>query len=301
MRRPIDPKVDCVFKALLGSNNNRNLLVHFLNATLGETLRCPIREVEILNPYNDREQADSKLSIVDIKAQDENKQQYQIEIQLLNHSGLSARIIYNWGLLYTRQLKESDPYELLKPSYSIWLLAEPLLDDQLAYFGDPEFLHVYRFRDNQGRCFHNHGGIWLLELSKFQAADVETELQRWLRFFLEAERLDSSNLPVWMQTNEMRQAMQTLKLFSDEDRAYWEYQDRISYLRIQRSLENDLKQALQEKEAVLQEREIAIQEKEAAVQEKDIAIQEKDAAVLEAARLKALLDQLHQQIKPLSE
>jgi len=32
MRRPIDPKIDCVFKALLGSEENRNLLIHFLNA-----------------------------------------------------------------------------------------------------------------------------------------------------------------------------------------------------------------------------------------------------------------------------
>jgi len=28
MRHPIDPKIDCVFKALLGSEENRNLLIH---------------------------------------------------------------------------------------------------------------------------------------------------------------------------------------------------------------------------------------------------------------------------------
>jgi hypothetical protein len=30
MKHRIDPKIDCVFKALLGSVENRNLLVHFL-------------------------------------------------------------------------------------------------------------------------------------------------------------------------------------------------------------------------------------------------------------------------------
>ena len=35
MRHPIDPKVDCVFKALLGAESNRDLLIHFLNAVLG--------------------------------------------------------------------------------------------------------------------------------------------------------------------------------------------------------------------------------------------------------------------------
>jgi len=32
MRHAIDPKIDCVFKALLGAEENRNLLIHFLNA-----------------------------------------------------------------------------------------------------------------------------------------------------------------------------------------------------------------------------------------------------------------------------
>ncbi len=52
MRHPIDPKIDCVFKALLGSEENRNLLVHFLNAILGADLRAPVVDVDILNPYN---------------------------------------------------------------------------------------------------------------------------------------------------------------------------------------------------------------------------------------------------------
>ncbi|MDP4028260.1 MAG: PD-(D/E)XK nuclease family transposase [Gallionella sp.] len=32
MLHAIDPKIDCVFKALLGNEENRNLLIHFLNA-----------------------------------------------------------------------------------------------------------------------------------------------------------------------------------------------------------------------------------------------------------------------------
>ncbi|WPL19374.1 PD-(D/E)XK nuclease family transposase [Thiorhodovibrio winogradskyi] len=71
MRHPIDPKIDCVFKALLGSQANRALLIHFLNATLGQDLAGPLTEVEILNPYNEREFLADKLSIVDVKARDQ--------------------------------------------------------------------------------------------------------------------------------------------------------------------------------------------------------------------------------------
>ena len=49
MKHLIDPKIDCVFKAVLGAEANRRLLTHFLNAVLGAALPAPIRQVEILN------------------------------------------------------------------------------------------------------------------------------------------------------------------------------------------------------------------------------------------------------------
>ena len=44
------PKIDCVFKALLGAERNRRLLIHFLNAILAGELAAPLTEVEIVNP-----------------------------------------------------------------------------------------------------------------------------------------------------------------------------------------------------------------------------------------------------------
>jgi PD-(D/E)XK nuclease family transposase len=64
MKHPIDPKIDCVFKALLGSEANQRLLIHFFNAILGADLETPVTRIEILNPYNEREFLDDKLSIV---------------------------------------------------------------------------------------------------------------------------------------------------------------------------------------------------------------------------------------------
>jgi hypothetical protein len=80
MKHRIDPKIDCVFKALLGSEENRNLLVHFLNAILTSDLAAPITEAEILNPYNDKEFLDDKLSVVDVKVKDSEGRLYQILI-----------------------------------------------------------------------------------------------------------------------------------------------------------------------------------------------------------------------------
>jgi len=149
MRHPIDPKVDCVFKALLGAESNRDLLIHFLNAVLGADLPRAITVVEIQNPYNAKEFLDDKLTVVDVKARDAAGQQYPVEVQLLNHRDLPVRILYGWVDLYSAQIKPQ---------------------------------------------------------------------QRWLKFFNEAERLDEDALPAWMQTHEMRRAMNTLKAFSENER-----------------------------------------------------------------------------------
>ena len=79
MRHSIDPKIDRFFKALLGADSNRRLLIHFLIAVLGAALPGPIRQISILNPNNEREFLDDKLSIVDVKARDDAGQIYQVE------------------------------------------------------------------------------------------------------------------------------------------------------------------------------------------------------------------------------
>ena len=246
MHHPIDPKIDCVFKALLGAEDNRALLIHFLNALLGAELPAPISAVEILNPYNEREFLDDKLSIVDVKARDERGRLYQIEIQILVHADLPARMLYAWADLYSQQLHSGQDYRELRPTYALWLLGDDLLRD------DPAYAHRYRLRDERGRTLLEHGGISLFELSKFAAGAVETEEQRWLKFFKDGERLDADHLPDWMQTTEMRQAMSTVKQFSEKERAYDAYQARQNYLRMQSSItrhQQELEEALAQERA----------------------------------------------------
>ena len=276
MRHPIDPKIDCVFKALLGSEENSNLLIHFLNAVLGTDLQRPVTQVQILNPYNEREFLSDKLSIVDIKARDDLARGYQIEIQLLTYADLLPRILYTWNDLYNHQLQSGQDYGTLKPAYAIWLLGENLLP------GDPYYTHRYRLRDERGQCLLNHGGIYLLELKKFTTEQVVTEEQRWLKFFTDGERLDIDHLPEWMQTPEMRQAMSTLKAFSEKELAYDAYRARQDFLREQRSIQRErrsIQQALEETSAALEQKSAALEQKNAALEQKSAALEQKSAAL----------------------
>ena len=280
MRHQIDPKVDCVFKALLGAEGNRGILIHFLNAVLGVDLPQPITTVEIKNPYNDKEFIGDKLSIVDIKARDAFGCLYQVELQLLTHRDLIARIIYGWADLYSSQLQEGQDYGKLRPTYAIWLLGDVLLTD------DPGYAHDIRLRDAAGRVFGEHGGIRLLEIAKFASEAVATEQDRWVKFFKDGAKLDPDHLPPWMDTPEMRQAMSTLNTFSEKENAYYAYQARLEYQRVQHAMQQDMEErvrALEQARAELEQTRAA-EEKARAAEEQARAAEEKARAAEEQAR-----------------
>jgi hypothetical protein len=149
------------------------------------------------------------------------------------------------------------------------------------------------------------GGIHLLELKKFTAEQIETEEQRWLQFFKEGEQLDETALPDWMNTTEMRQAMNTLKLFSEKERDYHAHQARQNYLREQHTIQiereedlremeqiqHDMEQAQQDLERERLEKQAALQREEDALQREQAALHEKQSAQAEIERLKSLLAQ----------
>lgn len=96
---------------------------------------------------------------------------------------------------------------------------------------------------------------------------MESDLDRWTLFFRDGVDFDDKSLPQNMNTLEMKQAMSTLKMFSEKEKAYHLYQARMNYLRqqktIQRSLEESAireKIALEETKAVLKREEVALKE-----------------------------------------
>ena len=279
MKHNIDPKVDCVFKALLGKEENSNLLVHFLNAVLGAELSEPIVSVVIINPYNDKEFLDDKLTIVDVKANDQSGRIYQIEVQLAYYSDLPARMVYTWGDIYCKQLQSGSDFANLKPTYSIWLMGKNAIKD------DDKYVHAFKLRDDTGKLLTDHGGIWLLELEKFSTVHVENEQERWIQFFKTGNSLnDEQELPDWMNTNEMRQAMGTLRQFSEKDKDYFAYQARQNFLRQQMTVYGELDATKLREQQVVAKLDVVSAER-------DAIAAERDAAAAEIERLKALLAQ----------
>src|SRR6266852_4716030 len=118
----IDPKVDYVFKRLFGRQPNLALSIHLLNAVLQAPPRqlvLPVVDLELLNPFNDKDRLDDKLSILDVKARDQSGRQFNVEMQLLANRYFRQRVPYYWARLHQSQLQEGQDYGVLRPTRSI--------------------------------------------------------------------------------------------------------------------------------------------------------------------------------------
>jgi len=63
MTELLDPRNDFVFKRIFGSEDNKDVLLAFLNRTFAESGEPPLTEIVLLNPYTDKDAPLDKQSI----------------------------------------------------------------------------------------------------------------------------------------------------------------------------------------------------------------------------------------------
>ena len=263
MKPHIDPKVDFVFKMLLGNEQHKGLLIHFLNAVLGKDPGIHIQDVELLNPFNEREFESDKLSVVDVKARDDRGRWYQIEIQVVNHAGLIARMLFNWSSIYHRQLEKGKDYTSLKPVIAIWILNESLFD-----LPDVFRLPFVLWNKEHEILLSEDIRIELLQVPKWPGAhQIPDELDRWFCLFREAEDADTNDLPDLLQSDEMKEAVQVLQHVSESQREYFIYQQRLEALSLEATKEKEREELQRQKEEAERDLEKAKHEVEEAKHE----------------------------------
>ncbi len=261
----VDPTVDCVFKAILGSDHHKGLLIHFLNAVLDYRGDDCVAEVELKNPFNPKETVDGKLSVVDIKAVDQAGRSFQLEIQIANHAGLPERMLYTWSSIYSAIIDEGDDYVRLRPVIAIWLLAENL-------YADVERVHIPFgiYSPEIARYLSDHCRLHLLQLKKQSLnAKIEKEKDRWISLFRLGRNLDLDNPPEWMSTEEMREVMSVIRTFAEKGENRDLYLSRLDAQRVTLTWQNQIAEAQEKLDRAVAEKESERAEKERALAEKE--------------------------------
>jgi predicted transposase/invertase (TIGR01784 family) len=127
-----------------------------------------IAALEILNPFNDKDALDDKLSILDIKARDQSGRQFNVEMQLLAYGAFRQRALYYWARLHQAQLQEGKDYQTLRPTIAICFVDSPLFPEIPAY----HLLFELRERAH-GLLFTDQLAVHILELPKFTKSAAE--------------------------------------------------------------------------------------------------------------------------------
>ena len=220
----IDPKVDYAFKRVFGTERNRPVLQSLLNAVLQRPDEIRITHLDLLNPFNEKETIDDKLSIVDVKARDQLGRQYNVEMQMLGELAFLDRALYYWSKLHQQQMHAGEEYTNLRPTISVLFINEVVF----AHVTDHHLRFILSDARN-GVVLSDHLEMHLFELPKFQASaqQLAGSLEKWLYFLRHAESLDSEALPPPLQVPEIRQAMGELVMVSQQELDRFRYEDRL--------------------------------------------------------------------------
>ena len=131
---------DFMFKNVFGKYGNEDILGKFLSAILNENVtKVVIQNGELIKPSKNK-----KMGILDIRAEIDEKELVDIEIQVENQYNLSERCMYYLCKLYSGQLNVSEKYTEIKKSIVIAII-------DFDYYDRDEYHSIahMKFEENQ--------------------------------------------------------------------------------------------------------------------------------------------------------
>ncbi len=181
----IDIKNDVAFRKIFGNENKKEVLISFLNAVLFLEKDKKIIGVDILNPYQLPTLKGGKVTIVDIKAKDQNNKSYIVEMQVADAEGFDKRVLYYASKSYSSQIDRGDLYEKLNPTFFIGIL-----DFEITQ--NTDYISRHKIVDiDTGENFIKDIEFNFIELPKFNKKENEltTIIEQWVYFIKNVENL----------------------------------------------------------------------------------------------------------------
>ena len=245
----INPRVDIAFKKIFGVEENKDLLMSLLNSIVSE--QDQIDQVELLNPYNDRNYPLDKLSILDIKARNKETGVYfLIEMQLTDETDYHQRSLYSWARVYSNQLGSGHEYKALNKTIAIHILNFTFIDYKKEKGWKDEYIskyhHCFTLQDKITKIeAFTDLEIHTIELNKFEGlkdedldhvlSKVKDMLDTWVALLTRYTLLNVKKLPKKIDLPEIKKAlkiMQEMK-FNQEERDI--YNSHLDFLRVESS------------------------------------------------------------------
>ncbi len=247
MGEMINPRVDLAFKKIFGVEENKDLLISLLNSIVSKDDQ--VDQVELLNPYNERNFKKDKLSVLDIKARNKHNGTYfLIEMQLAEEKDYHKRGLYSWARVYSNQLASSDIYSQLNRTIAIHILNFTFIDYSKIKGWEKSAPNKYHHRfvlsdkETQIEIFKDIE-IHTIELNKFEAANakdftevlpkLKSMLDEWVAILTNYNLLNTKDFPKEITTPEIHKAITVMKEMSLSKLEREVYNSHLDFLRIE--------------------------------------------------------------------
>lgn len=214
------PTVDFVFKRIFGTEENKDVLVDFLNAVFESAGQPQVSTVEILNPFLDKDALYDKMAVLDVRARTETGTLINVEIQLWNRRDIEKRTLYYWAKMYSGQLQEGENYRKLNKTVTINVL-------DFDYIPNDRYHNVFHLREDLTDIWlTDNMEIHIVELRKLQeqAEGIERRLVRWMLFLSARTKERLEDLAV--KEPAIKKAVTTLEFLSQDEEARRLYEER---------------------------------------------------------------------------
>jgi len=185
--RFISVKTDFGFKKVFASPQSKNVLISFLNAMIYDG-QPTIEDLEIIDPYAAGTVTGLKDSYLDVKAKITGNKTVIIEMQVINVSAFTKRVVYNAAKTYATQLKPREGYSKLNP-----IIALTITDFVLFKNNDKLISHfVFQELENKFEYPEREIELVFVELPKFnqELEQLENLSQSWAYFIKNVSQLE---------------------------------------------------------------------------------------------------------------
>ena len=174
-----DPLSDFGFKRIFASENNKDLLIDFLNACIADDVGT-ITDITFLPSEQLGERPEDKLVIFDIFCENQNGDRFIIEMQRSRQPFFADRIISYVSRVISREMEKGESDYAIPDVYSF-----NLLDYNAPEFkGNDRFFHKVMLKDETNEIFSDRTTYFFVELCKFAAVKDKTldnaPMRRWL-------------------------------------------------------------------------------------------------------------------------
>jgi len=218
----LDPKNDIAFKKIFGTEQNKDILLHFLNDMLKFKGKSPIVEITFLSPVQNPEIAVLKTSYVDVLCKDEHGNKYIVEMQVAKEDSFLKRAQYYASKAYSSQTHVGEEFEHLKEVIFLAIADFVLFPDKKDFKSD----HVILDRDTHEHDLQDFS-FTFVELPKFKKDDIaqlSNMIDKWCYFFKYAEDMSPEDLKKLMKSDKIIK-----RAYEELDRHHWTEEEMLSY------------------------------------------------------------------------